>query len=572
MNRTLSLIGLAIAAFVVSTGCLPTPCDSRVADAARAQLASLRSTTSTPDAATADVGLGRLGDFDALPTLGTAGYWQFSSYNRTRGVSDFEPGGKDFNNFIAASGNVGPVLLEELDRADADGGELGGYVLASIDDGPGYVARMFFTRFYGLDVFLGDNFFEHANLGRYGNEVLKIYVDDLSTPAVVIPVTDIGTTAPFTAALSGRNGLAITSYVPISYAQRLRIVLGNVCPLHGYYYHINVQKINEPTRTFSATLDQDPAFATAGEVVGNYGANPNTAASRVIHLLDGAIAGEATSTLLDLDDAGTVEHFELTVDTLEPAALRALHLQVYYDNAATPAIDVPLDAWLGCREGCAPLRTLPLVVEVGSADVTATLYLPMPFSERVRIVVRNKGTEARQLAGRIELDRQLPTTPWGYLHAHLNEVSGPQPMGSQFEVASLRGRGRYVGTFLYVAGNSDRRPGEVSASLNILEGNETGVIDGMLRIPGTGTEDYYNGGFYFANGPIDGPFSAANVVRGGFDNDPGIVSCCRWHVLTDAIDFQESFTLHFEYGSDNPAIVERYAAVAYYYLTDVGGQ
>jgi len=44
------------------------------------------------------------------------------------------------------------------------------------------------------------------------------------------------------------------------------------------------------------------------------------------------------------------------------------------------------------------------------------------------------------------------------------------------------------------------------------------------------------------------------------------VSCSRWHLLGDALDFQQSFLLSFQYAADNPALVVRYATVAYYYL------
>jgi hypothetical protein len=37
-------------------------------------------------------------------------------------------------------------------------------------------------------------------------------------------------------------------------------------------------------------------------------------------------------------------------------------------------------------------------------------------------------------------------------------------------------------------------------------------------------------------------------------------------VLSDALDFQQSFALRFQYAADSPAVVERYATVACYYL------
>ena len=199
-------------------------------------------------------------------------------------------------------------------------------------------------------------------------------------------------------------------------------------------------------------------------------------------------------------------------------------------------------------------------------ELATACFLPMPYAAHVRIVVYNTGNESASLRASVAADHSLPAEPWGYLHARAHTAVGPQAPGSQFEVINVAGRGRYVGTFLYAAGWADRRPGQIPHQLNILEGNELGVIDGEPRIHGTGTEDYCNGAFYFHDGPFDSPFAAANVVDEGGPGAPGVVSCCRWHLLSDAIDFQRSFALRFQYGANNPALVERYTATAYYYL------
>ena len=255
---------------------------------------------------------------------------------------------------------------------------------------------------------------------------------------------------------------------------------------------------------------------------------------------------------------------------LDAARLGSLQLLITYDDAAGLAVDVPLDAFFGVREQVAPFETLPLRVQHVDGTWELACYLPMPFATGARVAIRDDGDEPVSIRVSVGAERVQPVGPWGYLHASFHAVEGPQPEGSQFEFVRAMGRGRYVGTFLFAAGTSDQRPGEISASLNILEGNDTATIDGEPRVLGTGTEDYFNGGFYFAGGAFSSPFAAANYVKGGVNNDPGIVSCCRWHILSDALDFQSSFALRFQYGNDNPQIVVRYAAVAYYYLDRAG--
>ncbi len=517
------------------------------------------------------VGVAALADWDALPVLTSHQYQQFSSYNRHPGSEPFEPGGKDFNNFIAAAGDQRDLYLEQLDGPPPDDVNLGGYLLAAVDDTPGYVSRMFFTRFSLLDLLRDELFSDSAGLGRFDNEVLKIYIDDLTAPSVVIPLADLGQTTPFDTPFAGRNSAAVLSYTPISFEHTLRVVLGGTSAPYGYYYHINVQQISETPRPFTPRLAEDPDFAAAADLLTTFGTNPNTGCYLVVNDEPLTLPADTTTEIFSDETAGTLELLRFSFADPTPAALGALRLQVYYDSATQPAIDVPVDAFFGCRERVAGYRTLPMRVLVTADTADLACFLPMPYAESVRVLLCNDGTEPQTVRASIAVDRALPPEPWGYLHAAQHSVAGPQPAGSRFTVINIAGRGRYVGTWLFAAGNSDQRTGEFPASLNILEGNELGLIDGTAQILGTGTEDYYNGGFYFATGPVNHPFAAANYVHGD-GADPGVVSCCRWHILADAIDFQESFQLSFQYGSDNPNLVVRYATVAYYYLNQPAPQ
>jgi hypothetical protein len=550
-------------ALLVAGGCFTNPCGDEAAKAARTQQAELVE-TAPPLGDQPDIGLETLRDWAALPHLRDTRYEQFSSYSRGPGTA-LQPGGEDFNNFIAHAGSGPPLLLEHVDGPDPDGRRNDGYLLAAVDDGPGYVSRMFFTRFSVADLFRGLGFFRSGDLGRFAGEVLRIYVDDLEQPAFVIPLADMGAADPFARPFAGYGGSAVTSYVPISFAQSLRMRLDGLCPLCGYFYHVDVQRTAEPTRPFSPRLADDPAYAAAADLLAQFGEDPRPGAARIVDDEPFALpAGEWTD-ILDYERSGTITRLRFVVAPARQPALSDLRLRIEFEDAAEPAADVPLDAFFGCREEMAPFRTLAMRVDCDDGNLDAACFLPMPFRQRAWLRLRNEGETAATVRASVRVDPALPDEPWGYLHARLSAVDGPQPAGSQFEVLDVAGRGRFVGTFLFAAGRGDPRLGALRAALNILEGNDTGIIDGEVRLHGTGTEDYYNGGFYFAEGPFDHPFSAVNLVQGGFA-ESGTVSCCRWHVLGDAIDFQRSFTLRFQYASDNPALVVRYATVAYYYL------
>lgn len=523
--------------------------------------------TADPLTPEVDQGLAALSDWQAIPTLKTDRYLQFSSHNRRPNTALFEPGGKDFNNFIAQSGWQLTPLQTVLDGPDKDNGALGGYVLASVDDGPGFVSRIFLTRFKLTDILAARRFFEQPDLGKFDGESLRIFVDDLTRPVIDIPLAALGEDAPFARPMAGRTVAAAVSYTPISFRRRLRVVLSRTDPTCAYFYHINVRRIDAPTRAFSPRVADDAAYRAAEIMLTRSGeSSDNSAAGKADPFQDVQIPAGAEAVAFSRLSGGTITRLRIRCDAESRARLADVDLRIYYEKADQPAFDVPLDAFCAVRERLAPLHTLALRVRPADGGVTAEFSLPMPFSESIRIALRNRHTQPVNLQFAARVDSALPAAPWGYLHARAFAVAGPQPEGSRFEVLSVAGRGRYVGTVLFVAAHGDPRMGLFRAPLNILEGNERGVIDGVPAILGTGTEDYFNGGFYFASGPFDSPFAAANCVEGGLSNDPGVVSCCRWHVLTDAIDFQQSFSLQFQYGVDNPAMVERYATVAYYYL------
>jgi hypothetical protein len=554
-----ALAGLVILPFLWGCGFVgrESPLSTLIAEARQQQAAILAATpplSDQPDAALHD-----LLAWHELPHLRSERHLHFSSHNRAPGTFLIEPGGKDFNNFISRSGSPRSLLLQGLDQADAHDPPLHGYVLTAVDDGPGYVSRMFFTRFVALDLF------NQIDFRPFQDEIIRIYVDDLLTPAFVGPLADLGTAAPFGPSLAGITSGALLSYTPISFNERVRIVLDGLSPLGGYFYGIDVRLLERGTRSFSSRLHEDPAYAAACALLAA-GVPPagEALAAWPTDVSFELLPGRQTTIFTD-GAAGTIRQLRFEFDAIDQSQLSALHLGITYDAAAEPAVDVPLDALFACRERLAGWQTLPLQVSYDAPRLTATLHLPMPFAQGVQVAVRNDGAAPVAVRANVLIERVLPPEPWGYLHARCFAVSGPQPPGSRFEVLNVNGRGRYVGTLLSAAGRPD--PHELlSHPLNILEGNSLALIDGQPGLRGTGTEDYYNAGFYFSAGPFNHPFAAANHVADNRHDQRGVVSCCRWHVLSDALDFQQSFALRFQYAADSPAVVERYATVACYYL------
>ena len=131
-------------------------------------------------------------------------------------------------------------------------------------------------------------------------------------------------------------------------------------------------------------------------------------------------------------------------------------------------------------------------------------------------------------------------------------------------VADLRGRGKYVGTMMFVRGREDPET-SIRSPFNFLEGDDRTIVDGV-ESRGTGTEDVFDGGWYFIDGRYDRPFTALIAKSANDATEEGDVTMLRWNVLANAIPFRDAFRLDFETGANRPETAISYASVAFYYL------
>lgn len=111
----------------------------------------------------------------------------------------------------------------------------------------------------------------------------------------------------------------------------------------------------------------------------------------------------------------------------------------------------------------------------------------------------------------------------------------------------------------------DANAGFQASPLNLLEGDVRASVDGRLALDGTGSEDYADDVFYFADAPQATAFAQTWNVS---EEEPlGTASYCRWHVRGTELDFLSRFELLVELGGfGNPHIVQSHRTVSYSYL------
>lgn len=184
--------------------------------------------------------------------------------------------------------------------------------------------------------------------------------------------------------------------------------------------------------------------------------------------------------------------------------------------------------------------------------------LPMPFKHNVHFQVTSAESFYFDLQTSIEVMDNEPTT---YLYCTVHEQPNLSDRNQRVEILDLQGEGHYVGLFF-------KTKGQTYGDQHLptwLEGDETFVVDGKLVKHGTGSEDYFNCGWYSVPGRLNNP--AAFEFHGfpEFKMEKiGKASAYRWH-LTDPVTFRKSFQFQFEHGPQNDYTAS-YTTVAYYYL------
>jgi hypothetical protein len=399
--------------------------------------------------------------------------------------------------------------------------------------GPGCVYRIWFT---GQDV----------------NAFIRVYFDGSSSPLVNMKIGDFfrGTNAPFLSPLVGNN-LASSGgfycYLPMPFRQGCRIT--STSPADLNYYNITYHRFDSPDGVTTFTGQESTAAALA--IWKAAGTDPkNDHGTVLIADTVGPPAG-GTVPMASISSAGTVQQIELNIPGQTESILSNVRIQAYWDGSTTPAVDAPIGTFFGCGLGPAAVNGLP----VGASGNRLYSYFPMPFATGAVLQLVNTGTSSMPNVTYRVRYTPLTTPPRGVGLFHAKHNRNPHPASNEdYLFLSETGSGHLVGIVQTSRGYSTDR--------QFLEGDERFYIDasGTPGIYGTGTEDLYNGGWYFENGPFTLP------VHGNPSStlSPKAAYTCYRFFLSDAIPFTGSIRAGIEHGPWNTFDVDIESVVMYY--------
>ncbi|RYF89695.1 MAG: DUF2961 domain-containing protein [Chitinophagaceae bacterium] len=190
--------------------------------------------------------------------------------------------------------------------------------------------------------------------------------------------------------------------------------------------------------------------------------------------------------LADFAGPGIVQRMWYTTSVRTPEMMRSLRLQIYWDHAAKPAVDVPFGDFFGV--GLGQKRSFETTLFSDPEGKAFNCFIPMPFNNHVKIILINESNTATNLFYDISISKTGKHDPSvAYFHAYWNRKATSE-LGKDFQILpSIKGKGRFLGTNIGVITDSIYKNtwwGEGEVKMYIDEDSQWPTING------TGTEDY----------------------------------------------------------------------------------
>ncbi len=405
------------------------------------------------------------------------------------------------------------------------------------------------------------------------DDTLAFYIDDTSKPSFTVCYRDLfsGKVYPFIAPLCANQLGGFYCYFPIPFNKSCKIVLqGKMTRFHqiGYRLYQKGMTIDK----FGLPLSSEERLAL--EKIKTVWSKPAMQLKDIS--ADAAFAVPAVKTislkpgdktiLFESKVAGTISGFELLSAESLGTFAKDIDIKITWDNETIPAVNCPLADYFGYAFGKPSMKSLL----IGSNGYRNYSYFPMPFdrSARIELIYRKKDSESNQPIINIKssvflIEKKRNADKEGKFYVQWNREN-PVPIHQSYQMLNVNGKGHFVGTALQAQGLK-------TGMTTFFEGDDSTVVDGELRMHGTGSEDFFNGGWYALLDCWDAPMSLP--LSGALDYS---IPFCRTggyrFFINDKISFEKSFFHSIEHGGEHNEVPSDYTSVSYYYCDRANAQ
>jgi hypothetical protein len=460
---------------------------------------------------------------------------QVSSFDRSGGDFDISTGNRNGTGGCLASGGAGCVIAD--------------------DRGAGEVDSIWFTR-------------DGGNVRAIGT--IRIELDGQTViDAPLQSLVDGALGAPFVwplVANAAQSPGGVYIKVPMPYRRSMRISVAS----NLEYYHVDYRRFSsaDGVATFSAA---DPALDVIGTLRAAGTVDPKPAPRAAVHQNRTVeLAAGGGTPIAESPGPGSISALHLWLPEPTDQLLTGLRLQIGFDGQTM--VDSPLGEFFGAGLGTIDVRSLMFatIPQPGGA-LALSDWWPMPFARTAHITLVN--TTGNPVVG-IKSDVVITPDPqWGpalasgragYFTARSH--AGPTIPGQDWLFADEQGHGKFVGVNHTIRGSVIKTSFSDDAPY-FLEGAERVYTDGSASPQwyGTGTEDFYEGGWYFKSGThFSDPLTGQPDQRTATGGCAGYCVAVYRLMLADAIGYHSAIRFGIEHGKRN-MVQPDYSSTAFLY-------
>lgn len=395
-------------------------------------------------------------------------------------------------------------------------------------------------------------------------DTLAFYFDGENTPRLRIKFMDLfsGEVYPFTKPVVGNEIGGYYSYIPIPFKKSLKIVFeGEHVMFHQIQYRympgVNVEswtgQFNERDKQLLSEVNV--LWSDISPTVNNYtsGISSDIKNQEKTFLIQ---PGEEV-TFFESAQGGRIVGFDIDGGTSFEGLNKDVILSSIWDNEDVEAIYSPLADFFGYAFGKPAMRSIVM----GRHGTINYSYLPMPYdrsAEMKLIYKKREGVQQNPITVTTKVyfnNNSRNATDEGKLYTVWRREI-PE-IGEFYTFLDTKGKGHFVGTVHHAQG---LRPGMTL----FWEGDDTTYVDGKMLLHGTGSEDYYNGGWYAILDRWDRGISMP--IHGSLDYSlpMGRTGAYRFF-LSDKMPFEKEIYHGMEHGEVGNDFPVDYATVAFYY-------
>lgn len=396
------------------------------------------------------------------------------------------------------------------------------------------------------------------------DNMLYFYFDGQKEPGLKIKFSDLfsGKVYPFLKPVCGNEIGGFYCYIPITYKKSCKIVFDG--PKLEF---IQIQYRNLPGKNV-VTFDGDPSQQYKSLI-----ADVNNLWADITPEVSGFTTGQSANVstaeqsftlkpgeeipFFTQNQPGRIVGFTIDAGSSFEGIYKDVLLSATWDNEAVEAIYSPVADFFGYAYGKGAMRGM-LMGKQGTANYC---YLPMPYDKSASMkLIYKKRADMEQTPISVNVKVYYNNNPRnakgeGKLYT-LWHREKPE-LGEFFKFLDMKGKGHYVGTIHQAQG--------LRAGMTLFfEGDDSTYVDNKMRLHGTGSEDYYNGGWYAVLDRWDRGNSLPLHGCLDYSLPMGRTGAYRFF-LSDKMSFEKEIYHAMEHGEVRNNFPVDYTSIAFFY-------